>query len=93
MSLTESINDSVNEIELIHQPIASVDGISWTPHSSGLLKIYSLDGKICNSTVCLSGNRVFIPSSNELRGLQLVQFIPDDLVTKSVITWKVVIPN
>ena len=40
-----------------------------------------------------TGNNVFIPSSNELRGLQLVQFIPDDLVTKSVITWKVVIPN
>lgn len=93
MSLTEAINESVNEIEVIHQPIASVDGISWTPHSSGSLNIYTLDGKICNSTVCLTGNNVFIPSSNELRGLQLVQFIPDDLVTKSVITWKVVIPN
>ncbi len=93
ISLTEGINESVIEIGQISHPIAVSDGIVWNAHTNGSINVYSIDGKLNSSHVCLSGSTVFVPTSNNIKGLQLVQFIPANLDQFAPKTWKVVIPN
>ena len=93
ISLTEGINDGVFEVNQIKLPIATSDGIVWQAHSNGILNIYSIDGKLNYSKNCSTGSSVLIPVSNSLKGLQLVQFMPQDVEQYSPKTWKVVIPN
>ena len=93
ISLTEGIHESVIEIDRISNPIADSDGIIWKAYTNGRLNVYSSDGKLNSSNVCLSGSTVFVPTSNTIKGLQLVQFIPANLDQFAPKTWKVVIPN
>ncbi|MBM71562.1 MAG: hypothetical protein CL847_02105 [Crocinitomicaceae bacterium] len=79
ISLTEGIHESVIEIGRISNPIADSDGIVWNAHTNGRLNVCSIDGKLNSSNFCLSGATVFVPTSNNIEGLQLVQFIPTNL--------------
>ena len=93
MSLTEGINEGVFELDQIQQPIATREGVNWQAHANGSLNFYSLDGKLNSSKLCLAGSSVFVPTSNELSGLQIVQFSPANTVDYTSKTWKVVIPK
>ena len=93
ISISEGINENVIEIDQISIPFVSSDGIQWLAHSNGSLNIYSIDGKLNSSNNCKAGSKIFIPKSNDINGLQLIQFIPNDLEQFSPRTWKVVIPN
>jgi hypothetical protein len=92
-SLTEGIEDNVGELDVIQLPKVTSEGIVWLAHSSGILNTYSIDGKLNSSTNCVAGTNAIVPFSSNVKGLQLVQFIPTDASQFASKTWKVVVHN
>lgn len=92
-SLTEGINDNVNELDDIQQPKVTSEGIVWNAHSNGKLNTYSIDGKLNSSIACFTGSTAIVPFASNIEGLQIVQFIPTDVAQFAPKTWKVVVYN
>jgi hypothetical protein len=95
LSLTEGVNigvDTESALQVVN-PIASSDGISWNAHLNGILKVYSLDGRMTIATNVMEGEMVNINSSEIGMGIQIIQFTPSDIAKFSPTTWKLVIPG